>query len=48
MDNKFVKVLEDTEKRMVLLEQAVYGANGPELRFEAIEGAQLKMQVLQK
>ena len=37
MDNKFVKVMEQNEKRLVLLEQAVFNKDGPELRFEKIE-----------
>ena len=40
MDNKFVKVMEQNEKRLVLLEQAVFNKDGPELRFEKIEREQ--------
>ena len=48
MDNKFTKVMEDTERRMQLLEQAVYSADGPERRFERIESVNTKIQVKQK
>ena len=42
-----MKVLEETEKRMNLLEQAVYSSDGPERRFEMIEKSQLEMSVNQ-
>ena len=40
LDNKFVKVMEATEERLSLLEQAVLGKDGPEFRFERIEKEQ--------
>ena len=37
METKFVKVMEQNETRLSLLEQAVLGKKGAEFRFETIE-----------
>ena len=37
IDLDFVKVFETTENRLAVLEQSVYGKDGPENRFEKIE-----------
>ena len=37
LDHKFIKVFERTEERLKLLEQTVFGAEGPEFRFDKIE-----------
>lgn len=42
MENKFVKQLEKTEQRLKLIEQSVFGAEGPENRFEKIENEQIE------
>jgi siroheme synthase (precorrin-2 oxidase/ferrochelatase) len=45
MDVEFVAAFKDIEKRMVLLEQTVFRADGPEFRFEKLEKAQLEISV---
>jgi len=45
MDTEFVEVFENIRKRMVLLEQTVFSAEGPEFRFEKLEKAYLEMSI---
>ena len=47
LDHSFVKVMESTESRLVLLEQSVFGEDGPELRFDKIEREQEEMRINQ-
>lgn len=44
MDNKFVKHFEHNDERLNLLEQAVFGKEGAEFRFEKLEKAQFELE----
>lgn len=48
VDHSFVKTFENIEKRLVMLEQSVFGVDGPETRFTKIEKEQLELNVNQK
>lgn len=44
METTLVMQIEDLEKRFTLLEQHVYGKDGPETRFEIIERRQNELE----
>ena len=48
LDNQFIKTFEKIEERMMLLETAVFGKEGPERRFEKLEKAHIEIIVDQK